>query len=409
MNQHRLRLSRPISRKSLKLRRNRIENIPLLIHQFDRRQFALNHNFRSIIRIRFIAAQVPQFRNLFDGLFQLLQLDPAEVPVQHFGQYFVELQNALPLVQFTDHIPHLFHGLFAIQHICNWSVFFRALCRRVQLRFFLMAQLPHLELPDFLACRSQHLIRARRSREVIVLAQRRLPAMLRDELRLRFLDLLPPLGKPFHHVSRNARQIVPDDIAFPVPRFDRFVTQFTAPCRHLVVIDLAHVTDRTAHLQRFERLVPAVTRPRHIADHVVRMQLRVKRAARIVHELRVNQLPGRFVIVGPNVLAITHPNRRQPFQFRHRNPNRFPMRLDQPFVEHRHHRNRLRSRHLKVKEPRTAGHILLRQLAQRFRIHIPLKQTELLARHNLIPQTKRIRKLSPPISPNFLMLRIIIV
>ena len=288
-------------------------------------------------------------------------------------------------------------------------MFFGVLCRRVQLRFFPMAQLPHLELPDFLACRSQHLIRARRSRKVIVLAQRRLPAMLRDELRLGFLDLLPPLGKPFHHVTRNARQIVPDDIAFPVPRFDRFVTQFTAPCRHLVVIDLARVTDRTTHLQRFERLVPAVVRPRHIADHVVRMQLRIKRAARIVHELRVNQLPGRFIIVGPNVLAVAHPNRRQPFQFRHRNPNRFPMRLDQPFIEHRHHRNRLRSRHLKIKEPRTAGHIFLRQLAQRFRIHIPLKQTELLARHNLIPQTERIRKFSPPISLNLLMLRIIIV
>ena len=233
--------------------------------------------------------------------------------------------------------------------------------------------------------------------------------MFRNELRLRLLDLLPPFGKPFHHVNRNARQIVPDDVAFPVPRFDRFVTQFTAPCRHLVVIDLARVTDRTAHLQRFERLVPAVARPRHIADHVVRMQLRVKRAARIVHEFRVNQLPGRFIIVGPNVLPVAHPNRRQPFQFRHRNPNRFPMRLDQPFIEHRHHRNRLRSRHLKVKEPRTAGHILLRQPAQRFRIHIPLKQTELLARHNLIPQTECIRKFSPPISLNFLMLRIIIV
>ena len=115
VNQHRLRLPRPISRKRLKLRRNRIENIPLLIHQPDRRQFALNHNFRSIIRIRRIAAQVPQFRNLFDGLFQLLQLDPAEVPVQHFSQYLVELQNALPLVQFTDHIPHLFDYPFTIQ------------------------------------------------------------------------------------------------------------------------------------------------------------------------------------------------------------------------------------------------------------------------------------------------------
>ena len=161
--------------------------------------------------------------------------------------------------------------------------------------------------------------------------------MHRDELRFRLLDLLPPLGKPFHHISRNACQIVPDDVAFPVPCFDCFVTQFTASCRHLVVIDLARVTDRPAHLQRFERLVPAVTRPRHIADHVMRMQLRIKRAARIVHELRVNQLPGRFIIVGPNVLPVAHPNRRQPFQFRHRNPNRFPMRLDQPFVEHRHH------------------------------------------------------------------------
>ena len=161
--------------------------------------------------------------------------------------------------------------------------------------------------------------------------------MRRDELRLRLLDLLPPLGKPFHHISRNACQIVPDDVAFPVPCFDCFITQFTASCRHLVVIDLARVTDRTAHLQRFERLVPAVVCPRHIADHVMRMQLRIKCATRIVHELRVNQLPGRCIIVGPNVLAVAHPNRRQTLQFRHRNSNRFPMRLDQPFVEHRHH------------------------------------------------------------------------
>ena len=52
----------------------------------DFKVFALNYKLRSIIRIRLIAAQVPQFRNLFDGLFQLLQLDPAEVPVQRFSR-----------------------------------------------------------------------------------------------------------------------------------------------------------------------------------------------------------------------------------------------------------------------------------------------------------------------------------
>ena len=33
--------------------------------------------------------------------------------------------------------------------------------------------------------------------------------------------------------------------------------------------------------------------------------------------------------VGPDVLPVAHPNRRQPFLFSHRDPNRLPMCLDQ--------------------------------------------------------------------------------
>ena len=115
MNQLRLFFTGLIPRKRDELRCNRFKNTSLLIHGINRKQFPFDHRFRCIIRIRLIAAQVPQFRNLFDGLFQLLQLDSAEVPVQHFRKDLVELQNALPLVQFTDHISHLFDYPFTIQ------------------------------------------------------------------------------------------------------------------------------------------------------------------------------------------------------------------------------------------------------------------------------------------------------
>ncbi len=141
----------------------------------------------------------------------------------------------------------------------------------------------------------------------------------------------------------------------------------------------------------------------------MRMQLRIQRTARIMRKLRIHQLPRHLIIVRPDILPVTHTDRRQSFQLRHRNPNRLLMRCQQPLIEHRHDGYRLRRRYLKIKKSWPSSHILLRQFPMRLRIDIPLKQTELLARHDPATQAERICQLSQPISIHPFMLRIIIV
>ena len=179
--------------------------------------------------------------------------------------------------------------------------------------------------------------------------------------------------------------------------------------RKRIVIHFSRIADRTAHLQCFQSLEFSIMRTCHIAHHMMRMQLRIKFTARIVHELRVNQFPGRFIIVCPDILTITHPDHRQLFQFRHCLTRRHLVCRCQTFIEQAHHGYRFRRRHLKVKEPRAFFHRLLRQSPESLRIDVLLKQTEHIPGNFLITQTEHIGKFSAPMPCDLLMLRIIII
>ena len=199
-----------------------------------------------------------------------------EILIQGLSEHFIQLQHALTFVQLrqyvTDHLDVLFltdrrHKASPPGRIPHNLVEFVPLIRR---------QLVDLKLPNLVGGRTFHLVASGRHGEEIVFGQGRLPAVLFEELLFFGLYFFAPLRKHLHDFLRNPFQIEPDDPPLFVPVVNRFVTEFPAFPGQMVVVDLAGIPDRPAHLQRFERLVTAVLVFGHVHHDIVGVKLRVK-------------------------------------------------------------------------------------------------------------------------------------
>ena len=98
MNDRGLFLPALFARKCFEFRRDGSEQITLAFYCFNRVELAVDHLLRRIPRILLQAAEVAQLRYVRNGLFQNLQLNMAEVPVQDLTENLVELQNAFAFV-----------------------------------------------------------------------------------------------------------------------------------------------------------------------------------------------------------------------------------------------------------------------------------------------------------------------
>ena len=98
MNDRGLFLPALFARKCFEFRRDGSKQITLAFYCFNRVKFTVDYLLRRIPRILLQASEVAQLRYVRNGLFQNLQLNMAEVPVQDLTENLVELQNAFAFV-----------------------------------------------------------------------------------------------------------------------------------------------------------------------------------------------------------------------------------------------------------------------------------------------------------------------
>ena len=124
---------------------------------------------------------------------------------------------------------------------------------------------------------------------------------------------------------------------------------------------------------------------------------------------RVEKISGKLAVVRIRVLARAQADGGEPFHFLHPEADRFPMRLNETFIEERHDRDGFLRRTLKIVEPDRMGDVASGEPAAGLRMDVLLKLPELFLRDRLIEEMKILGKRTAPDALNGLVFGEVIV
>ena len=100
-----------------------------------------------------------------------------------------------------------------------------------------------------------------------------------------------PFGKSFLNLCGNARNLKTFHVPTEVKTFLNFITELTTLHSKHILVNSAAVTNRSAYFGIFQSLVNTVLRFCYIANHIMRMQLRIKKPACVMLKTCINYVP----------------------------------------------------------------------------------------------------------------------
>ena len=125
--------------------------------------------------------------------------------------------------------------------------------------------------------------------------------------------------------------------------------------------------------------------------------------------LGIDEFAGKRKVFGGVIIPFANTDCRKLFQFSHADFDRTPMGFCQPWIKHRHHRNRLLSRTLEIVETDRMGIVPGSQLTVINRIQILLKQRKDRRIDCFALQSELFRQTAGPNADYAIMLAVIII
>ena len=125
---------------------------------------------------------------------------------------------------------------------------------------------------------------------------RRIPLILFVKLGNPFFDLLTALRTAYQNLFRNSGDFKTGNLTFRVPFHFKCVTETAALAGKRILIGFPRIANRLEHLRWIQCLERSAPFLRHIYDHIMRVQLRIKHPAVVMMILRIDELTGEFEV-----------------------------------------------------------------------------------------------------------------
>ena len=155
-------------------------------------------------------------------------------------------------------------------------------------------------------------------------------------------------GAAFEDFFINAFDLKSGDFTLVGTLYVQLIAQpDTLPCQSILV-GLPRIADRLIHLRGIQCFESSVRILRYIDDHIMGMKLRIKETAVIVMVFGIDEFAGKSKVFCGVIIPFANTDCRKLFKFSHTDFDRTPMGFGKPGIKHRHHRNRLLGRTLKI-------------------------------------------------------------